>query len=155
MATTKPTASRRASSLRPRDHASGVPSATPHEFGAWFGVQMHGQFRPQTPRPTWALTSLVRGLSLGGHRRPHRAGAYFSFRWHPFAVETESTTRPSRRPSSSSRSKRWRAARALTIVESGFDAFPPHAATRRFRMNDGGWTAQVANIEQYVRRRTP
>lgn len=40
----------------------------------------------------------------------------------------------------------------LVIVESGFDRVPPHRRERAFRMNDGGWTAQVDHIRQHVER---
>ena len=36
------------------------------------------------------------------------------------------------------------------MTESGFDAIPSARRDEAFRMNDGGWTEQVKNIEQYV-----
>lgn len=38
----------------------------------------------------------------------------------------------------------------LTIVESGFDRIPLARRAEAFRMNEGGWTAQAANIECHV-----
>ena len=38
----------------------------------------------------------------------------------------------------------------LTVVESGFDRIPLERRAEAFRMNDGGWTAQVKNIARYV-----
>ena len=38
----------------------------------------------------------------------------------------------------------------LTVVESGFDKLPPGRRDEAFRMNDGGWTSQLKNIERYV-----
>ena len=38
----------------------------------------------------------------------------------------------------------------LTVVESGFDRIPPGRRPEAYRMNDGGWTAQVTNIRRYV-----
>ena len=38
----------------------------------------------------------------------------------------------------------------LTMVESGFDQIPLHRRAEAFRMNDGGWTAQMTNIDQHV-----
>jgi hypothetical protein len=38
----------------------------------------------------------------------------------------------------------------LTIVESGFERIPEGRRPEAFRMNDGGWTAQIENIERYV-----
>jgi hypothetical protein len=36
------------------------------------------------------------------------------------------------------------------VTESGFDKVPAHRRIEAIRMNDGGWTEQVKNIEQYV-----
>ena len=38
----------------------------------------------------------------------------------------------------------------LTIVESGFDRIPAARRAEAFRMNDGGWTGQLKNIERHV-----
>lgn len=39
----------------------------------------------------------------------------------------------------------------LRVTESGFDKVAPHRRAEAFRMNSQGWTAQLANIERYVR----
>lgn len=38
----------------------------------------------------------------------------------------------------------------LLLTESGFDAIPAARRDEAFRMNDGGWTEQMKNIETYV-----
>jgi hypothetical protein len=38
----------------------------------------------------------------------------------------------------------------LTISESGFDRVPAHRRERAFRMNEGGWAAQVENLRKHV-----
>ena len=38
----------------------------------------------------------------------------------------------------------------LTIVESGFDKIPLARRAEAFRMNEGGWSEQIQNIERYV-----
>jgi len=38
----------------------------------------------------------------------------------------------------------------LRLTESGFDKVPAHRRTEAFRMNERGWTAQLANIERHV-----
>ncbi len=38
----------------------------------------------------------------------------------------------------------------LTITETGFDKIPAYRRAEALRMNDGGWTEQVKNIERYV-----
>ena len=38
----------------------------------------------------------------------------------------------------------------LLLTESGFDKIPTDRRLEAFRMNDGGWTEQMKNIESYV-----
>jgi hypothetical protein len=38
----------------------------------------------------------------------------------------------------------------LTVVESGFDKVPPERRLEAFRMNSGGWSAQMDNITRHV-----
>jgi hypothetical protein len=39
----------------------------------------------------------------------------------------------------------------LELVESGFDKVPAARRAEAFRMNDGGWSQQMVNIDKYVR----
>jgi hypothetical protein len=36
------------------------------------------------------------------------------------------------------------------VTESGFDQIPLARRAEAFRMNDGGWAAQMKNIEAYL-----
>jgi hypothetical protein len=38
----------------------------------------------------------------------------------------------------------------LVVTESGFDKIPSGRRAEAFRMNDGGWAAQMKNIEKHV-----
>jgi hypothetical protein len=38
----------------------------------------------------------------------------------------------------------------LILTESGFDRIPAHRRDQAFRMNEGGWTQQMKNIDGYV-----
>ncbi|MNE95918.1 hypothetical protein D3C80_1940680 [compost metagenome] len=38
----------------------------------------------------------------------------------------------------------------LTVVESGFDQIPPERRMEAFRLNSGGWDAQVKNVRKHV-----
>ena len=38
----------------------------------------------------------------------------------------------------------------LLLTESGFDKIPSDRRLEAFRMNDGGWTEQMKNIEKHV-----
>jgi uncharacterized protein YndB with AHSA1/START domain len=75
---------------------------------------------------------------------------YFSYRWHPYAIDpavdysTEPTTLVEFHLEDSD------GGTLLTIVESGFDQIPLACREKAFRMNDGGWTQQLKNIEHHV-----
>jgi hypothetical protein len=38
----------------------------------------------------------------------------------------------------------------LLLTESGFDRIPSERRLEAFRMNEGGWTEQMKNIESHV-----
>jgi uncharacterized protein YndB with AHSA1/START domain len=122
------------------------------EFGAWFGVKLEREF---------AEGAAVRGrITIKGYEdamfeifieriQPER---FFSYRWHPYAVDpkhdysSEPTTLVEFRLDEADGGK----GTTLTIVESGFDRLPANRRAEAFRMNEGGWTGQIKNIERYV-----
>ena len=75
---------------------------------------------------------------------------HFSYRWHPYAID------PTRDYSSEPmtlvefRLKPVPDGTELTVIETGFDRIPEHRRAEAYRMNDGGWKAQVENIRRYV-----
>lgn len=123
---------------------------TAEEFGAWFGAKLTGAFAPGA-RVTGRIT--IPGYDhltielLVERVEPERV---MSYRWHPYAVDpkvdysTEPTTLCQFTLDEVPEGTR------LTIVESGFDRLPASRRDEAFRMNDGGWAAQLGNIERYV-----
>jgi hypothetical protein len=75
---------------------------------------------------------------------------FFSFRWHPYAIEpgvdysTEPTTLVSFTLEDASGGTR------LTIVESGFDAIPESRRAQAFGMNTKGWDGQAENLRKFL-----
>lgn len=120
------------------------------EFGKWFGVNLENGFAEGTT---------VRGnITIKGYEHatlemkierldPENL---FSYRWHPYAVDTK--TDYSSEPMTLVEFRLADAADGtlLTIVESGFDRIPAARRAEAFRMNDNGWTGQIKNIERYV-----
>ena len=122
------------------------------EFGTWFRVRLEGPFITgetcggQITHPGYEH---VRMEVLVQKLEPE---TLFSFTWHPYAVErgvdyshepptlVEFTLSPTREGGT-----------LLRVVESGFDKIPAHRRDEAFRMNEGGWQAQMGNIERHVR----
>ena len=121
------------------------------EFGNWFGVRLQGQtFVPgrcthgQITYPGYEHLVLEIWIE---RMEPERL---LSWRWHPAAVEpgvdysSEPTTLVEFRLEDAD------GGTLLSVVESGFDNIPPHRRLDAFRMNSGGWDAQMKNIENHV-----
>jgi uncharacterized protein YndB with AHSA1/START domain len=124
--------------------------ATAKEFGAWFGMQLDGEFVAgsrvggKLTHPNYAN---VKVELLIERVEPER---YFSYRWHPYALDpnvdysTEPTTLVEFTLEDTA------GGTAVTIVESGFDQLPPHRRNEAFRMNEQGWTGQIPKLVKYV-----
>lgn len=120
------------------------------QFGAWFRVKLAAPFEvgkvargtithPGYEHVVWEVTATAMD-----------APALFAFTWHPYAVDpavdysTEPPTLVEFRLSATAQGTR------LVVTESGFDAIPAHRREEALRMNDGGWTQQVLNIQAHV-----
>jgi uncharacterized protein YndB with AHSA1/START domain len=120
------------------------------EFGAWFRVKLEGAFvegatvRGRITHPGYEhvkMEVLVERID------PEH---YFAYRWHPYAIDPKVDY--SKEPTTLVEFRLAEAAggTVLTIVESGFDRIPLARRDEAFRMNDGGWTEQLKNIERHV-----
>ena len=120
------------------------------QFGEWFLVALEGPF---------VAGKKVQGnITLKGYEHLRfeaqieriEPETLFSMRWHPYAIDPgvdysgEATTLVE------FRLKEIPEGTELTVVESGFDQIPVPRRAEAFRMNEGGWSQQVKNIERYV-----
>ncbi len=123
---------------------------TATEFGAWFGVKFDGAFTPGA----WIKGKLTipryDHLTLEIQIERIEPERYFSYRWHPYAVDpnTDYSVEPTTLVEFTLQDAEG--GTALTIVESGFDRLPLERRAEAFRMNDHGWTGQLTNLERYV-----
>ena len=120
------------------------------EFGEWFGAVLEGPFAPgavvrgRIADPAYAHVQLEMIIE---RIEPEQRLAY---RWHPYAVEpgvdysAEPTTLVEITLADAPEGT------LLTVVESGFDAIPHARRDEAFRMNAGGWAAQVENVRSHV-----
>ena len=120
------------------------------EFGKWFRVLLEGPFVPgQIARGqiTYPGYEHVRWEAVVRKMDPERL---FSFTWHPYAVDPQEDY--TGEPPTLVEFSLEKTARGtlLRVVESGFDKLPDKRRHEAFRMNEGGWSAQLENIAQHV-----
>jgi uncharacterized protein YndB with AHSA1/START domain len=120
------------------------------EFGKWFRVRLEGPFVPgQSARGqiTYPGYEHVRWEAVVRKMDPERS---FSFTWHPYAVDPQADY--TGEPPTLVEFALEKTARGtlLRVVEQGFDKLPDKRRHEAFRMNEGGWSAQLANIAQHV-----
>lgn len=120
------------------------------EFGAWFLVKLDGPFvegktvRGKITYPGFEHISMEMLIERIDAQR------VFSYRWHPYAIDpnVDYSNEPTTLVEFSL--EEVAGGTRLTIVESGFDRIPTARRDEAFRMNEGGWTEQIGNIERHV-----
>jgi hypothetical protein len=74
----------------------------------------------------------------------------FSLAWHPYAVDPKNDYSKETPTVVEFRLEKTATGSRLTLTESGFENIPSDRRLEAFRMNEGGWTEQMKNIENYV-----
>jgi uncharacterized protein YndB with AHSA1/START domain len=120
------------------------------EFGEWFMVKLDGPFvagQVSRGQVTYPGYEYLKWEVVVQKMEPERL---FSFTWHPYAVDLK--TDYSNEPPTlvEFRLEKTAGGTLLLLTESGFDKIPAHRRLQAFRMNDGGWTQQMQNIEKHV-----
>jgi uncharacterized protein YndB with AHSA1/START domain len=120
------------------------------EFGEWFGVKLEAPFVPgevsrgQITHPGYEH---VRWEAVVQKIEPERL---FSFTWHPYSVDPKVDYSKETPTLVEFRLEKTTSGTLLVLTESGFDKVPSDRRAEAFRMNEGGWTAQMKNIEKHV-----
>jgi uncharacterized protein YndB with AHSA1/START domain len=120
------------------------------EFGAWFRMELD---RPFTPGATVIGRLTIPGyehVTLEMQIERVEPESYFSYRWHPYAVDPaiEYTAEPTTLVEF--RLEATAGGTAITITESGFDRLPASRRVEAFRMNEAGWAGQAKQLASYV-----
>lgn len=124
--------------------------ANVQEFGEWFRVKLEGGFAEGVTIRGKLTYPGYENLTMEMQIERIEPEGYFSYRWHPYAVDpavdysSEPTTLVEFRLEEADGNT------LLTIVESGFDQIPLARRAKAFKMNDGGWAEQMRNIERHV-----
>jgi uncharacterized protein YndB with AHSA1/START domain len=122
------------------------------EFGQWFRVKLEGPFQPGKSTRGRITYPGYEHLVMEIVVERIEPGRLFSFRWHPYAVDPKVDY--SKEPMTLVEFRLEKTAGGggtlLVVTESGFDAIPAARRDEAFRMNSGGWTQQLKNIEAHV-----
>jgi uncharacterized protein YndB with AHSA1/START domain len=125
------------------------------EFGEWFRVDLDGPFVPgqvSRGRITYPGYEHLRWEAVVKDMEPERL---FSFTWHPYAVDPKMDYSNEAPTLVEFRLEKTEHGTLLTLTESGFDKIPAARRAEALRMNEGGWTEQMQNLEKYVVERRP
>lgn len=120
------------------------------EFGEWFGVHLDRPFKPGETVTGKIKIQGFEHVQFKVHVKDIKPKELFAFTWLPFAVDKdrdysgETPTRVEFRLEDLGGETR------LSVTESGFEHVPADRRAEAFRMNSGGWTAQMENIRKYV-----
>jgi uncharacterized protein YndB with AHSA1/START domain len=120
------------------------------EFGEWFRVNLEGPFMPgQVSRgrmtyPGYEHVTFEVVVQKMEHER------LFSYNWHPYAIDPKMDYSKEEPTLVEFRLEKTQNGTLLTVRESGFDKVPSNRRSEAFRMNEGGWAAQMENIEKYL-----
>jgi hypothetical protein len=74
----------------------------------------------------------------------------FSFTWHPYSIDPKVDYSKEPPTLVEFRLDKTTSGTLLVLTESGFEKVPSDRRADAFRMNDGGWTEQMKNIEKHV-----
>jgi len=120
------------------------------EFSEWFRVKLEGPFVPgQVSRGqiTYPGYEHVKWEAVVQKMEPERL---FSFTWHPYAVDPKADYSKEEPTLVEFRLEKTASGTLLVLIESGFEKLPADRRLEALRRNDGGWTEQMKNIENYV-----
>ena len=70
--------------------------------------------------------------------------------WHPYSVDPKIDYSNETPTLVEFRLEKTPSGTLLLLTESGFDKIPSGRRLEAFRRNDGGWAAQMKNIENHV-----
>ena len=120
------------------------------EFGEWFRVKLEGPFvagQVSRGQITYPGYEHLKWEAVVQKLEPK---LLFSFTWHPYAVDPKVDYSKEPQTLVEFKLEKTPSGTRLLLTESGFDRIPAARRMEAFRMNDGGWTEQMKNIERHV-----
>jgi len=120
------------------------------EFGTWFRVKLEGPFEVGRVVKGRIMHPGYEHLVMEVTVERMDPENVFSYRWHPYAVDPDVDYSQEPMTLVEFRLEEVPDGTMLTLVESGFDRIPASRRAEAFRMNDGGWSAQMENVRRHV-----
>ncbi len=121
-----------------------------NEFGHWFRVKLDQPFVAGQESTGWITWPGYEHLKWTAVVQAIEPETLFSFTWHPYSIDPAVDYSKEESTLVEFRLSPTAAGTALTLTESGFSKVPAHRRAEAFRMNDGGWSQQLKNIETHV-----
>ncbi len=120
------------------------------EFNQWFHVNLAGEFRAGQ-RTTGPVTKPgYDHLTMEAWVERVEPETFFSFRWHPFAIERGVDYSKEPTTTVEFRLEEVPGGTRLTVTETGFQRLPAARRGPAHEANSGGWAVQLQNIERHV-----
>ncbi|APR81486.1 Hypothetical protein A7982_06835 [Minicystis rosea] len=120
------------------------------EFGTWFGARLTGEMVPGATIRGAITYPGYEHLTLEILVEQVEPERLLSFLWHPHAVDPAVDYSPEPRTRVTFELADAAEGILLTVTESGFDRIPEARRALAFRMNSGGWEAQMKNIARHL-----
>lgn len=120
------------------------------QFGEWFRVKIESPFVPGETARGQILHPGYEHLTWEAVIEKIEPEHYFSFSWHPYAVDPAVDYSGETPTLVEFRLEATEGGTLLTVTEAGFDKIPAHRRADAFSRNDNGWAQQMKNIESYV-----
>jgi uncharacterized protein YndB with AHSA1/START domain len=120
------------------------------EFGTWFRVKLESPFVPGKTSRGKITFSGYEHLQWEAKVQKMEPERLFSFTWHPFANDPNRDYSGEEPTLVEFTLTKTETGTLLKVVESGFDKIPADRRAEAFRMDEGGWTAQMQNIKKHV-----
>jgi uncharacterized protein YndB with AHSA1/START domain len=120
------------------------------EFGQWFRVNLESPFVAGKPTRGRITHPGYEHVVMEVVVQKMEAERLFSFHWHPYAVDPKVDYSKEPPTLVEFRLQKTATGTLLLVTESGFDSIPAARRAEAFRMNSGGWDAQLKNIDAHV-----
>jgi uncharacterized protein YndB with AHSA1/START domain len=120
------------------------------QFGQWFRVRLESPFAAGQHSAGHILHPGYEHLRMTVLVEAIEPETRFALRWHPYAIDpaVDYSSEPTTLVEFTLAPEAG--GTLLTLTESGFDRLPASRRDEAWRMNDGGWAAQMDNIRAHV-----